>query len=355
MTKPKIGLCQIGYGYWGRNLARNVAANPNAELVALCDPREDARAEWAAAHPETKLYGDIDAALADGNVAAVIVATPSGLHHQHGMSALTAGKHVLVEKPLAGTVAEAVEMVAEARRRGLVLMVGHTFLYNNIVDEVKRRIDAGDIGDPYYAYSQRLNLGRFRRDNDVLWTLAPHDLSILNHWFDGRPVNVSARGHCYVHQGSGVAEVAFAELQYPDGQIAHLHLSWLDPQKRREMIVVGSERMLAYDDMDPDAHIRLYDKKAEAEHQSVTTDFADFATRLRAGDLVVPNIRLIEPLAVEIDHFIGCVDDQATPRSDGWQGVEVVAALEALSRSMNEGGSVVPVAYPEPVAATAAE
>jgi len=253
----------------------------------------------------------------------------------------------LVEKPLANSVREANELGAVAKQRGRVLMVGHTFLFNNIVHDVKRRIDKGDLGRVLYVYAQRLNLGRFRTDSDVVWTLAPHDVSILNLWFDARPERVSARGHTYVHPGSKVAEVAFVHLEYPNGRAAHLHLSWLDPQKRREMVVVGSERMLVYDDMNPDAHIRIYDKRAEAEHQSGNVDFADFTTRLRAGDLVVPNVRLVEPLKVEIAHFVDCIRETKTPRTDASHGVDVVAALEATSLSMAEGGKTIEIAYPK--------
>ena len=310
----------------------------------------DALERFGARYPEAKRYDRLDAALADPDIDAVIVATPSGLHFEHARAALEAGKHVMVEKPLAHTVAEAVALTAMAAERGLTLMVGHTFLYNNIVHEVKRRIDAGDLGEIFYAYSQRLALGRFRRDSDVMWTLAPHDISILNYFFDAPPVRVSARGHTYVHRQvpDAAAEVCFAQLAYPDGRSAHLHLSWLDPQKRRDMVLVGSERMLVYDDMNPDAHIRIYDKKAESEFQGAPADFADFGTRVRAGDLTIPNIRLSEPLASEIDHFVTSV------LTDGHHGTEVVAVMEALSRSMAEDGAPVDMSYPEPGPAHAA-
>ena len=184
-------------------------------------------------------------------------------------------------------------------------------------------------------------------DSDVLWTLAPHDISILNYWFDARPSRVSARGDAFIHRASGRAEVCFAKLDYPGGVSAHLHLSWLDPQKRREMVVVGARRMLIYDDMNADAHIRLYDKSAQAEHQRDATDFADFTTRVRAGEVVVPAIRLKEPLAAEIDEFLRCVQTGETPRADGRHGLDVVATLEALGRSMAEDGSSQAVRYPD--------
>lgn len=343
MNKIKIAL--VGAGYWGPNLARNIAQCPGAALAGICDRDAKRVQQQSAAYPQAFADTDLAATLKRPEVDAVVLATPSGQHFTQAKAALDAGKHVLVEKPLANSAREAHELGALAKERGRVLMVGHTFVFNNIVHDVKRRIDGGDLGKVLYVYAQRLNLGRFRTDSDVVWTLAPHDVSILNLWFDARPVSVSARGHAYVHPASKVAEVAFVNLEYPGDRAAHLHLSWLDPQKRREMVVVGSERMLVYDDMNSDAHIRIYDKRAEAEHQSGNVDFADFTTRLRAGDLVVPNIRLVEPLKVEIAHFVECIVGGKTPRTDAVHGAEVVAVLEAASRSMADGGATVPVAY----------
>lgn len=345
MSKIKIAL--VGAGYWGPNLARNIAQSSGAVLAGICDRDGGRAAQMAATYAPAFSETDFAATLARPDVDAVVLATPSGQHFEQTKAALEAGKHVLVEKPLAHSAAEARELDRLGKSRGRVLMVGHTFLFNNIVHDVKKRIDAGDLGNLLYIYAQRLNLGRFRTDSDVVWTLAPHDISILNYWLDARPERVSARGHAFVHPRANVAEVAFVHFEYPGGRVAHLHLSWLDPQKRREMVVVGSERMLVYDDMNSDAHIRLYDKRAEAEHQSGNIDFADFTTRLRAGDLVVPNVRLVEPLKVEIAHFVDCIANGKTPRTDAAHGTEVVAALEAASRSMAAGGESVAVAYPD--------
>ena len=343
MNKRHLRICQIGAGQWGQNLMRNIAASPNAVLSAVCDSRTQGLEAVAARYSDVRRYTDIDAALDDDEIDAVVIAPPSGMHFEHASKALAAGKHTFVEKPLAESTSQAIELTQMAEAARVKLMVGHTFLFNNIVHDVKSRIDAGDLGKIYCAYSQRLNLGRFRRDSDVMWTLAPHDVSILNYWFDGPPRTVSARGHVYIHKGSDVAEVCYAELDYPENRSVHLHLSWLDPQKRREMVVVGSNKMLVYDDMNADAHIRIYDKRAEAEHQSDIADFADFATRLRAGDLVVPNIRMVEPLAVEIGHFVECCLDDKTPRTDGRHATEVIAVLEALGRSMARNGATVEV------------
>lgn len=339
MTPSPLRICHVGIGYWGPNLMRNIAANRMAELAAICDSRAESLDQAARRYPAARAYRRFDEALADSTIDAVVIATPSGLHFSHVRQALASGKHVFVEKPLAETVTEAQELAALAAGEGKVLMVGHTFLYNNLVHEVKNYIDSGELGDVFYAYSQRLNLGRFRRDSDVMWTLAPHDVSILNYWFGASPVSVRATGHAYIHPSLEIAEICFASLDYPDGRSAHLHLSWLDPQKRREMVVVGSKKMLVYDDMNADAHIRLYDKSAEAQHQSSIADFADFTTRLRAGALVVPNTRLAEPLSVEIGHFVDCCLNGEIPRTDGRHAIEVIAVLEALSASMARGGA----------------
>ena len=341
---PKIAI--VGCGYWGPNLARNIAANARMSLVAICDSNVDELGKLKMRYPEVETHELIERMLAEDDIDAVVLATPSGMHYEQALAVLKAGKHVLVEKPLAHTIAEGVELAAAADARGLILMVGHTFLYNNIVHDVRNRIEAGELGDVLYAYSQRLNLGRFRRDSDVVWTLAPHDVSILNYWFDALPMRVSARGMIFIHKDTTVPEVAFCQLDYPGGRVAHLHLSWLDPQKRREMVVVGSDKMLIYDDVNSDRHLQIYDKSVAVDFQGELTDFADFSTRIRAGDLIVPNIRLKEPLAAEIEAFTEAIMTGEPPLTDGRHGLEVVAVMEAISTSMTRNGEVVDVKYP---------
>ena len=340
-----LSIAVVGAGYWGPNLMRNVASNSGAKLVAICDADPTALERMAAKHPGVAQFGSLDEVLAQPSVDAMVIATPSGLHFEHTLAALCAGKHVFVEKPMATSVEQAVELVQAAEKAGCILMVGHTFLYNNIVRDVKNRIDQGELGEIYYAYSRRLNLGRFRHDSDVLWTLAPHDVSILNYWFDSRPHQISARGRSHVWTEEGVADVCFCLLEYPDGRSAHLHLSWMDPQKVRQMTVVGDEKMLIYDDVDSNKHIQIFDKGVEKERQAFVQDYADFKTRLRAGDLTIPRIRLAEPLSVEISHFVDCVRDGTPPLTDGRHGLEVVCILEALASSMKNGGDTIPVKY----------
>ncbi len=339
-----IGVAQIGLGYWGPNLLRNLAANEHAELLMICD-LDAAALERARRHGPRDVTQAFDDVLNEKDVDAVIIASPSGLHYDHALAALRAGKHVLVEKPLADSSAQARELLDVATANGLCLMVGHTFLYNNVVLDVRERIISGDLGDIFYIYGQRLNLGRLRNDSDVVWTLGPHDISIANYWLDARPHQVSARGLVCVNPQVEQADVAFTQLDYPNNRSAHFHMSLLDPQKKRQMIVVGSQKMLVYDDVDMDRHIQIFDKRIEVEFSGPSPDLASFKAKSRAGDLVIPSISLSEPLAAEIDHFLECVATGAKPRTDGIHGLEVVAILEALSESMRRDGAVVTVEY----------
>ena len=342
--QKRVEIAVLGAGYWGPNLIRNVAAHPDAELVGICDANPAALKHIAEQYPHVPLFERFDDMLAQSHAEAIVIATPAALHYEHAKLSFEAGLHILVEKPGTQTINQMVELIQLAKKSQRVLMVGHTFLYNNIVREVKRRIEAGELGEIQYVYSQRLNLGRFRRDSDVLWTLAPHDISIVNYWFQSRPDQVSARGLAHVHN---TVDVCFALLDYPNSRSAHLHLSWLDPQKTRQMVVVGDKKMLIYDDLNPNRHIQIFDKGVEWEHRGPAGDFAEFTTRLRAGDVVIPNIRLVEPLSVEIDHFVNCIRNSDQPLTDGRHGLEVTTILEALTRSMQNGGCPVPVEYPE--------
>ncbi len=343
----KVSIGVAGAGYWGPNLIRNVAGNPEAELAAICDVDTTALEREAGKYPGVAQFRSLDEMLSQPTIDAVMIATPSGLHFENALAALHAGKHVFVEKPMASSVEQAVELVKAAQDTGCVLMVGHTFLYNNIVREIERRIEEGELGKIHYAYSQRLNLGQFRRDSDVLWTLVPHDVSILNYWLKLRPHRVSAHGRSHLWVEEGIVDVCFCLLEYPNGCSAHLHLSWMDPQKVRQMVLVGEDKMLIYDDMDPTKHIQIFDKGIERKPMEYVRDYADFKTRLRAGDLLIPNVRLVEPLLVETGHFIDCIRDGKPPITDALHGLEVTCILEALTSSMNKGGEPVKVEYPK--------
>ena len=343
----------IGAGAWGTNLIRNVVAGPLTELLGVCDSDEAARRRVAETYRHAVTVPDTEALLNMPGLDAIIVASPPHLHHVHAKSALKAGYHVLAEKPLCMNREDAADLVRTAERKNLRFMVGHTFIYNNLVHETKKLIDAGELGDVRYVYSQRVNLGRVRSDVDALWNLASHDISIANCLLEDRPRTVNARGVSYIQTRRNLADVAFFQMDYPGGQLVNGHVSWLDPQKVRRTVVVGSERMLVYDDMDSARHIQVFDKRVEVDFQSPMEDFADFKTRMRAGDLIIPNITLKEPLAVEVNHFAECVRDGRTPVTDGRSGLDMVCILEALSRSMDRHGEMTEVVYAAPGAAVA--
>jgi predicted dehydrogenase len=337
-----IGVAQLGVGRWGVNLLRVLGQNPDIAFRAVCD-LDPKLAAAAARRVNATPSSDYDSVLNDPTIDAVVISTPSGLHFQHVMAAIEAGKHVFVEKPMANSIDEAHRMIAAAESHKVRLMVGHTFLYNAAVREVKRLIDAGEIGDIHYVYSRRLNLGQFRRDSDVVWTLAPHDISIINHWLDAMPFQTSARGLTYVYPQLGMPEVCFSQLDYPGNRSAHLHLSWIDPQKCREMVVIGSKKMIVYDDTRSDWIIQIYDKRVETIYNDPAQDLTDFRSRLRAGDVVIPNIQMTEPLEAEIREFVACIREDRPALTDGKHGLEVVAVMEAMSQSLARNGAIVPV------------
>jgi predicted dehydrogenase len=279
----------------------------------------------------------------DPSVDAVVIATPIPTHHALASSLLRAGKHVLVEKPLASTADECLSLIDLAEKAGRLLMVGHVFEYNSAVRAIKQYIDNGDLGRVLYVYSQRVNLGRIQRTTNALWSLAPHDVSILNYWFGQEPLRVAARGFSCLQPG--VEDVVFVTLEYPNAVGAHLHLGWLDPRKVRLMTVVGSKKMLVYDDVSPDAKIQIYDKGVASSSQpnEAPGTFAEFQVRLRVGDLTVPTLKFSEPLQVECQHFVDCIERGERPFSDGQSGLRTVRVLEAAERSLRQDGASITI------------
>lgn len=340
-----INIGVAGAGAWGRNLLRNVASVPETALVAVCDPDPEALRIVRTGYPSAELHEEFSELLQNPRLDAVIIATPSHLHFDHARQAIEAGLHALVEKPMCMKSSQANRLISLARQRDRVLMVGHTFLYSNLVVEVKRLITSGELGEVLCIHSQRLNLGRVRKDVDALWNFAPHDISIAGFLLDSWPQTVNARGASFIQRASDIADIAFFQMDYAGGRLAAGHVSWLDPQRVRKTVVVGTEKMLVYDDLDTQRHIQIYDKRVEIEFQSSATDCGDFRTRVRAGDLAIPHIRLVEPLGVEIAHFADCIQNGTTPLTDGLNGLRVVCVLEAMSRSRHAGGAMVNVDY----------
>ena len=328
--KDKFVVAQLGCGYWGPNLLRNFSALPGCCVKYVVDSSADRRAFVGKNFPLTQAIDSSEAVFNDAEIDAVIIATPAATHFDLARAALKSGKHVFVEKPMATKAAEVDELARIAGEKKTVVMVGHTFIYNSAVRYVKKLIDAGDLGEVRYIYSQRLNLGRIRSDIDALWNFAPHDISIIQYWLDNSaPVSVFRQGMAYMQDG--IDDVVFLSLTYPGKIMANIHVSWLDPQKVRKMIVVGSKKMVVYDDVAEDK-IAIYDKGID--RRAVLGENMDFDRprppefNHRSGDILLPQVKFIEPLRVEAEHFLDCVKNKSTPLTGLAHARTVVSILE---------------------------
>ena len=318
----------VGLGYWGPNLARNFAAIPGCEVMWLCDAREAARDRVARTLPAARTTADFDDLLGDPGLDAIVLATPVPTHAELAVRALEAGKHCFVEKPLAQSSADAERAVAAARRAGRVLMVGHLLEYHPGVGKLKELTESGELGDEiFYIYGNRLNLGKLRADENALWSLGAHDVSVVLYLASEEPVEVQAHGESYVRPG--VEDVVFCFMRFPSGLTAHLHLSWLDPHKERRFTVVGSQKMATFDDMELERKLTVYDKGFDEDSRT----YGEYITR--SGDVFSPRIPNVEPLRVECEHFIDAIRSGQPPRSDGASGLRVVRVLEQLQASLD--------------------
>jgi predicted dehydrogenase len=327
MSEPmpiRIGV--VGLGYWGPNLARNFDAIPGCELSWLCDASTDRRRKLEPLFPAARSTADLDDLLGDPSLDAVVLATPVPTHAELAVTVAQAGKHCFVEKPLATTAADAQRAVDAAQQAGKILMVGHLLEYHPAVTRLKQLVDSDELGQLYYIYGNRLNLGQLRADENALWSLGAHDVSVALHLIGEEPEECLARGASYVREG--VQDVVFCYLRFPSGTVAHLHLSWLDPHKERRITVVGAQKMATFDDMLIEGKLTIYDKGFDQD----TRSWGEYLTR--SGDTFSPRISNLEPLRLECEHFIDCVRTGATPRSDGDSGLRVVRVLEALQRAL---------------------
>lgn len=332
----RVGL--IGFGYWGPNLARNFQQLPDAWLVACADVDSARLNEAQRLYPDIKqAANDYHQLLANPTLDAVAIATPARSHFQLVREALQAGKHVLVEKPLAMSSAEARELIHVARDNGRVLMVGHTFEYNPAVWKIKDLLQERAIGDLFYIYSNRVNLGRVQQDVNALWSIAPHDVSILLYLIEQMPLTVAAHGARYVN--ADIDDVVFVLLRFPNNVVAHIHASWLDPSKTRQMTLVGSEKMIVYDDVDAEARLKIYDKGVYKRGSA----FGEFQLKVHSGDILIPRIDMSEPLRNECDHFIASIRDNNPPRTGGENGLRVVQVLEAAQQSLEQDGATITI------------
>ena len=327
MSSP-VTVGVVGLGYWGPNLARNFDRLPGCDLRWICDVSEESRARWGPHFSDARATAELDDLLGDPGLDAIAVATHVPSHGDVALRVLRAGKHCFVEKPLAQSAAEAEDVVAAADAAGRVLMVGHLLEYHPGVEKLKEIASSGGLGDIHYLYSNRLNLGKLRADENALWSLGAHDVSVVLHLADEEPHHVEARGESYMR--AGIEDVVFCYLRFPSGLTAHLHLSWLDPHKERRFTIVGSKRMATFDDMELERKVTVYDKGFDQDFSSYGEYIA------RSGDIWSPRISNEEPLRIECRHFVERVRDGATPRSDGQSGLRVVRVLEDLQRSLEE-------------------
>ncbi len=334
MRVPDLRVAVIGAGYWGPNLVRNFSEAPGGEAVAVADLSDERLAAIKKRFPAVRTTRDHRELFADKTIDAVCIVTPISTHRALAEEALAAGKHVFVEKPLAGTVADAEAIVRAAERAGRTLMVGHTFVYNPAVIAVRGFLERGELGTVQYIDSQRVNLGLHQFDFNVLWDLGPHDVSISLYWLGEEPEWVQCIGACFVQPG--IEDVVFLTMGFPSGAIAQAHLSWLAPSKLRRMAVIGSKKMAVYDDTEAAERVKIYDHGVE----SLSSE--ELRRSYRAGDIHSPRVPVTEALQLEVRHFIECVREGKRPRSDGEAGLQVVRVLEAGMRSLRQQGARVP-------------
>ncbi|MBI1745182.1 MAG: Gfo/Idh/MocA family oxidoreductase [Acidobacteria bacterium] len=328
-----VGVGIVGAGYWGINLVRNFAQLPSARLLACCDLDADRFDRIRAAGGPVFCTTRLEELLANSEVEGVIIATSAAHHAAVARQCLLAGKHVFVEKPLTLNAEDAKMLVHLAEERRRVLMVGHLMQYHPGTEMLKQLIEKGELGEIFYLYSQRLNLGIVRKDENALWSFAPHDLSVILYLFGEEPLDVTARGESYIQPG--IEDVVFVNLRFKDRRMAQIQLSWLDPHKVRRLTIVGSKKMVVFDDVESSEKIRIYDKGVDYAPSVVSYNES---LTLRSGDILIPSLKMTEPLRLECQHFVECIRDGKTPRSDGLAGLRVVKVLEAAQVSMQSNG-----------------
>jgi len=334
-----VEVAVVGIGGWGKNLARNYAQIPEANLRYVCDLDQAKLDQATRQYPGTRMTRSYDEVLADPVLNAVVIATTAPSHYALCKQALLAGKDVYVEKPFVLTVGEAEELIRLGEQHKRIIMVGHLLEYHPVVNRLKDMIRNGELGQVYYIYAQRLNLGTVRGDENALWNFAPHDISSILYMLGREPTDVSARGQCYLQKE--IEDVVFLSLNFADAAMAHIQVSWLDPHKTRKITIVGSRKMAVFDDLEANEKLRIYDKGAQ-----VSTDYDSFAeyVGLRFGDILVPYIKVGEPLRLECLHFLECVKTRRRPVSDGYDGLRVVKVLDAAQRSLKANGEPVKIA-----------
>lgn len=329
-ANEQIRVAIVGAGYWGINLVRTFSQQRHTQVTWVCDQKTDARDRAHALVPKARTTGSFDDVLHANDVDAVVIATPSSTHADLSCRALAVGKHVYVEKPLALSVSDAEKVEAAVHKSGRVFMVGHLMMYHPVVEYLRELVKSGELGNILYLYAARVNLGKIRNDENALWSFAPHDISMIDYLLGIEPHRVTAVGKCYLTPG--IEDVVFVNLEFANQQMAHIHLSWLDPHKERRLTVVGDKKMVVFDDMLSEK-LRIYDKGYDKP--PAFTDFGEFLA-IRSGGVYIPHIKMSEPLARECAHFIHCIRTGESPRSGIKNGMRVMQILEAAQRSLDE-------------------
>lgn len=327
-----VGIAVVGAGAWGKNHIRVFSEIPNVHLKYICDSDPSRLTQLQRLHPQPKMVKEISPILEDPEIKGIVIASSAVSHYPLAKESLLAGKDVLVEKPMAMRSEEAKEMVEIAEKRGRILMVGHLLVYHPVVDRLREMVRSGEMGKIYYIYTQRVNLGVIRQDENALWSFAPHDLSVILFLIDEEPVAVTAHGESYIQKG--IEDVVFVSLRFYDGKMANIHLSWLDPHKLRKVTIVGSEKMVVFDDMESSEKLKIYDKGVK----NLSYDTYGEYLSLRFGDITIPNIKMVEPLRAEADHFINCLESRKAPKTGGRDGLRVINILMAAQQSLKEKG-----------------
>ncbi len=333
----QIGL--IGAGHWGPNIVRSFELTGRAKVPWICDVKRELLSKIATRHPSSRTTTNLEDLLRDPALHAIAVSTPVSTHFDLAGRALAAGKHVLVEKPITANSREARELLKLAEKAGRTLMVGHVFEYNATVRTLKKLIDSGELGRIQYMSFVRTNLGPVRTDVNALWDLASHDVSIMSYFLGRQPTDVTARGQSYLNQA--IEDAVFATFSFPGGVLAHVNASWLNPQKVRQITIVGDKKMAVWDDLELQHPIQIFDRHVEIP--DVAETYLEYKTAVVDGGVYLPNVKLNQPLQAECEHFLDCIEKNQRPQSDGRSGLSVVLALEAASRSMLEGSRVTPI------------
>ena len=342
--KEQINLAVVGCGYWGKNYIRLLSQMADVNLVAICDRDKEqlrknkTRILSSQSGPRLQLFTDYHKMLEMSDLNGVIICTNPNTHYNLAVDAFNAGKHVFLEKPMTLKSETSQQLIDLAEEKHRILMVGHIFLYNAAVLQIKDYIRNGQLGTIYYMYSKRTNLGPIRPDVNALWDLAPHDISIFNYFLDETPAWVSATATSFLRENN--EDVGFITLGYPSGKLAHIHVSWADPHKEREVVVVGSEQRIVFNDVSSIEKVRIFEKGVSTSRKTYE-DYGEFQLSYRDGEIISPAIKLSEPLRSEVEHFIHCINYDTAPRSDGYNGLVVVQAMEAIDQSMAQNGAPV--------------